>query len=89
MYDLVDIELVGPKDSPTFCAFVQVELTATFTLNDRSLEVFGFYSGDGLYKIRFMPDQVGTWNFETRSNVSELDSKTGKSKLIDPQVKLD
>ena len=31
-------------------------------------DVDGFYDGDGIYRVRFMPDEVGEWRYATRSN---------------------
>jgi hypothetical protein len=41
------------------------------------VEVAGFYDGDGLYKVRFSPDTVGRWGFETTSNAKELTGLAG------------
>ncbi|MCX8038164.1 MAG: DUF5060 domain-containing protein [Candidatus Sumerlaeia bacterium] len=44
-----------------------VTLEATYTRPDGStVRFWGFYDGDGFWKIRFMPDQAGTWKFEAR-----------------------
>lgn len=77
-----EIELAGPKDGNPF---VDVELSATFRQGQRSLQVAGFYDGDGKYKIRFMPDAAGTWEYETRSNRGALSGKTGKLLAVAPQ----
>ena len=45
--------------------FVEVELSARFTSGDHSVEAPGFYDGDGIYRVRFMPDRVGAWRYET------------------------
>src|SRR5439155_1526335 len=37
----------------------------------------GFYDGEGTYRIRFMPQQQGRWQYETQSNRAELNGKTG------------
>src|SRR5438034_6349339 len=41
--------------------YLDVELTAQFTYKHRMIEVDGFYDGDGVYRIRFMPDTPGIW----------------------------
>ncbi len=68
--------------------FVEVELTAEFKRRDikgsRTFEPHGFYDGDGIYKIRFMPDEVGEWTYTTKSNSTELDGKTGQFTCIEP-----
>src|SRR5439155_20089120 len=57
--------------------FLEVELTAQFTHQHRTVEVDGFYDGDGIYRIRFMPDTQGSWSYRTRSNRSELNGVEG------------
>ncbi len=57
--------------------FKDVQLKAKFSLGHRTVEVNGFYDGNGLYKVRFMPDTVGQWSFTTSSNSAALDGKTG------------
>ncbi len=44
---------------------------------DQSIEVTGFYDGDGTYRVRFMPDAPGVWRYETKSKRKELSGKTG------------
>jgi len=57
--------------------FVDVQFGARFTLGHRTVEVTGFYDGDGTYKARFSPDAAGRWSYETTSNVKELAGKSG------------
>ena len=68
--------------------FIEVELTAEFKRCDikggRTFEPHGFYDGDGIYKIRFMPDEVGEWTYTTKSNSNELNGKTGQFTCIEP-----
>src|SRR5215475_3003090 len=52
--------------------FIDTKFRARFTLEHRSVEVAGFYDGDGTYRVRFMPDMPGWWSYETDSNVPEL-----------------
>ncbi|MCE3261862.1 MAG: hypothetical protein K0R43_941 [Pseudoduganella sp.] len=77
-----EIELAGPGEGNPF---VDVQLSATFRQGQRSVQVAGFYDGDGKYKIRFMPDAVGTWEYETRSNRSGLAGRTGKIQAVAPK----
>src|ERR1700749_759121 len=57
-WGLFEIALQGPADGNPF---KDVSLQATFTLGHRTIDVRGFYDGDGIYKIRFMPDSEGEW----------------------------
>jgi hypothetical protein len=57
--------------------FLEVEFAARFSHRHRTIEVDGFYDGDGVYKARFMPDVPGEWRFVTVSNQPELDGVAG------------
>jgi hypothetical protein len=57
--------------------FVDVALEAIFTHEDRRVQVSGFYDGAESYKIRFMPDLEGQWEFNTRSSVPALNGLQG------------
>jgi hypothetical protein len=43
--------------------FVDEVLTGIFTSENESVFINGFYDGDGIYKIRFMPSYEGTYSF--------------------------
>ncbi len=64
--------------------FVDVQFGARFTLGHRTVDATGFYDGDGAYKVRFSPDTVGRWSFETTSNVKELAGLTGLFECVVP-----
>jgi hypothetical protein len=62
--------------------FVDVWLTASFSLGNRAVKVDGFYNGGGAYVVRFMPDAVGEWTYTTDSNRAELAGKTGSFNCV-------
>jgi hypothetical protein len=64
--------------------FVDVTLSARFSRGERSVEATGFYDGDGVYRVRFMPDRPGDWRYETRSNVAPLNGQTGSFTVAPP-----
>ena len=70
-----ELALPGPDDGNPF---VDVSLSAIFTCGDTTIEATGFYDGDGVYRIRFMPTRQGLWRYETRSNHGELNARTGE-----------
>jgi len=74
MWDVAEISLTGPSDGNPF---VEVELSATFQLDGEVHTVPGFYDGDGIYRVRYMPHVTGRWTFTTHSNNGQLDGKTG------------
>ena len=57
--------------------FVEVQLTAVFQCGHRNVSVDGFYDGAGSYKVRFMPDDEGSWSYTTASNVADLNQRSG------------
>lgn len=74
-WGVFELTLQGPADGNPFN---DVFLGARFAQNGRDLDVAGFYDGEGLYRVRFMPPGEGEWEFATRSNVAALDNVGGK-----------
>jgi hypothetical protein len=69
-----EITLNGPSDGNPF---LDVTLAAEFTNGIKTVTVDGFYDGGGVYRIRFMPDQTGSWRYFTRSNRWQLTQQRG------------
>lgn len=80
-WGVYEIMLPGPTNGNPF---VDVNLSARFTQGSETVEVHGFYDGEGVYRIRFMPDQTGDWKWQTSSNVRDLDGKQGDLTAINP-----
>lgn len=57
--------------------FVDVSLSGQFVKNKDTITVPGFYDGNGIYKIRFMPREEGKWSYATISNNKKLNNKKG------------
>mgnify|MGYP001460836270 CR=1 FL=1 len=57
--------------------FTEVTFGAVFESAGHRIEIPGFYDGQGVYRVRFMPDREGAWSFTTRSNRPELHGRTG------------
>jgi len=66
--------------------FREVELTVQFSYKHRAIDVDGFYDGDGIYRIRFMPDVQGEWRYQTKSNQAELNGKAGSFTCTAPST---
>ena len=64
--------------------FQEVQLAARFSCKHRTVDVDGFYDGDGVYRVRFMPDVQGEWHYRTQSNRGELNGQEGAFTCIDP-----
>jgi hypothetical protein len=82
-WGMYEISLQGPSGGNPF---TNVQLSARFAYQHRSVDVTGFYDGDGQYRIRFMPDEVGSWTYLTKSNRTELDGKTGSFTVQAPSA---
>jgi hypothetical protein len=78
-----DIVLQGPS---TGNPYTDVTLSANFHLGSTSLDLPGFYDGDAVYRVRFMPTEPGTWTYQTHSNVPDLDGKTGEVLCTKPSA---
>ncbi|WP_321790585.1 DUF5060 domain-containing protein [Burkholderia pyrrocinia] len=73
-WDACELSFDGPRDGNPF---VDVEFYTFFRNGNREIRATGFYDGDGIYRVRFMPDTEGEWSYRTSSNVAQLDGKTG------------
>ncbi len=80
-WGVFELELTGPEDGNPF---LDVELSARFELDGRAFEPQGFYDGNGVYRIRFMPDAIGEWTYVTKSNQAEMDGKKGSFTCVEP-----
>jgi hypothetical protein len=75
------LALKGPESGNPF---IDVKLSAEFKQRGRVFKPEGFYDGNGVYRIRFMPDALGEWTYVTKSNRRELNGKTGKFTCVKP-----
>jgi hypothetical protein len=73
-WEIFELALQGPSAGNPF---VEVELSATFALGHRTVQVYGFYDGSGTYKLRFMPDTEGEWSYTTSSSTAALNGQKG------------
>src|SRR5438046_8371649 len=80
-WDCFELALNGPS---TGNPFTDVDFSARFSNDEKSIDVAGFYDGEGVYRVRFMPGAQGVWRYETRSERRELDRKTGEFECVAP-----
>jgi hypothetical protein len=86
----IDYAALTGASHPYEDPFYGVDLNASFTSpSGRRVEWWGFFDGDGLgaqdgdiWKIRFMPDELGTWRFDWRFEDNGL-SGTGSFQAVD------
>lgn len=59
-YEMFEISLQGKEPEGSF---VNVDVEAVFAWGDQEKKVKGFYAGEGIYKVRFLPTEEGlhTW----------------------------
>ncbi|HEX3878399.1 MAG TPA: DUF5060 domain-containing protein, partial [Bryobacteraceae bacterium] len=82
-WGIVEIALPGPVSGNPF---LEVRIGAHFHFAHRTVDVNGFYDGDGTYRIRFMPDEIGEWTYTTFSNAPALDNKSGAFTATQPSA---
>ena len=82
-WGIFELSLSGPSGGNPF---IDVQLNAEFRQHNSVFKPEGFYDGNGVYRIRFMPDKLGQWTYETRSTRRELDGKTGKFTCVEPSA---
>ena len=80
-WDSIELTFSGPSSGDPF---LEVSLAVTFRFGNRTLSVQGFYDGDGSYKVRFMPDELGEWSWKSASNAPELDGKASVFECVAP-----
>ncbi|MGB3338189.1 MAG: DUF5060 domain-containing protein [Devosia sp.] len=70
-----ELVLRGPADGNPF---LEVTLAATFTHGTETRQVQGFHDGEGIYRVRFLPELEGIWHYRTSSNVPALHGVSGE-----------
>jgi hypothetical protein len=83
LWGVYEVELKGPTNGNPF---LDTRLTAVFSNGSKQVEVAGFYDGDGVYKVRFMPDGLGRWHYVTRANRWELTAHQGGFNVTAPST---
>ncbi len=78
-WGVFELEAHGPADGNPF---VDVTFGARFTFEHRTVDVNGFYDGNGIYRLRFSPDTVGRWSYETTGSAKSLSGLTGSFDCI-------
>ena len=64
----MELCLQGP---PQGNPFMEQSVTAVFRCSNEEVTVSGFYDGDGVYRVRFMPSFQGTYSFTVTSTFSQ------------------
>ena len=80
-WDQYELTIKGPSSGNPF---VDTELFADFSNNDQTFHVRGFYDGEGIYKVRFMPIAIGLWTYVTSSNIDSMNNVKGSFNATSP-----
>jgi len=64
--------------------FADVKVSAEYTQGARVVRVDGLYDGEGVYRVRWMPDELGAWQWVVRSSAKEMDGARGEFVCIEP-----
>ena len=80
-WGIAEFSFCGPREGNPF---LDVQFGAQFQVGHRTVDVEGFYDGEGVYRVRFMPDREGTWRYVTKSDCSALDGRTGEFACVAP-----
>ena len=83
-WGMFELALRGPTNGNPF---MDVRFSTRFFQDDTSIEAAGFYDGDGVYRVRFLPEKQGRWRYATMSNAAELDAKSGEFTARNPSAK--
>ena len=78
-WDIFEITLQGPKEGNPF---VEQWVKGVFRGKNQTIKTQGFYDGDGVYKVRFMPSFEGKYTYETSGSFSQ--AKTSGSFTVVP-----
>lgn len=79
-WERFEVALQGTSDGNPF---TDVSLAAAFwQQGGDTVNVQGFYDGDGRYIIRFMPALPGMWHYVTQSNMLSLTGKQGALECV-------
>lgn len=81
-WDVFELQLAGPSEGNPFA---DVQLSARFSDGAQTVEVEGFYDGDGVYRVRFMPPHAGRWTWVSQSNRWPLTNKQGEFTVTPPR----
>lgn len=71
-WDVLEITVKGPAEGNPF---VEQTFEGTFTGKNETITTAGFYDGDGVYKVRFMPSFEGEYTYKTTGSFPEAETQ--------------
>ncbi len=73
-WGVFEVTVNGPKDGNPF---TEQKFSGTFRSKNEMVTADGFYDGDGVYKVRFMPSFEGAYTYETSGSFPEAKTEGG------------
>ena len=74
-WNVLEVTVEGHSDKNPFVAY---EIQGIFTGKHETVTVDGFYDGEGVYKVRYMPSFVELYTFEVTGSAIDGEVLTGK-----------
>ena len=71
-WDVFEVEVKGKSDGNPFMDY---DIKATFSGENETKTVDGFYDGNGVYKVRFMPSFEGEYTYKISGTFSDEESE--------------
>lgn len=82
-WGIFELTLAGPKEGNPY---QDISLEGHFRHKHRTVKADGFYDGNGVYKLRFMPDTEGEWSYAVHSVSPDLDGAAGSFLCVAPSA---
>ena len=79
-WDVFEVSMTGPSSGNPF---VEQSIKATFNGKNEKVVCDGFYDGEGIYRVRFMPSFEGEYTYKIESSFGE---EEGSFTVIEPGV---
>lgn len=83
-WDVLEVTVEGHSDKNPF---VDYEIQGIFTGKHETVTVDGFYDGEGVYKVRYMPSFVELYTFEVTGSAIEGEVLTGKFQVTRKSIR--
>ena len=80
-WGIYEVALYGPKEGNPF---TEQHITGTFHGANETVSCEGFYDGDGIYRIRFMPSFEGAYTYQIQTTFGK--ECEGHFTVIKPKV---
>ena len=67
-WSVIELSFPGKQEGNPFTDY---DISGIFKCEKESKTISGFYDGDGIYKIRFMPSFVGVYHYDVKGSFNE------------------